>query len=400
VHGQYTTRPQETQIRASRRGAGGRSAQEIEVQVRRYAVRFRRPLRRLAEASPRFADLLFSFPAACAGVVTARISLDAAADAGRLVLTGAPLAEVAAALRLPLWLRRLPPEVFDRALPARICARASDAEFAWHIVNLVPERKDTNGWLHWVLTARAICGDEFAVWIAGQSIFGSRRPPPPNALLPLAIFVWFSHHPELAAARLLGARWAAKMGIDRAAYLTRRWLYRVLHDLCLALPASRRVWAQPRQVQGFEFVPLLTSDALADEGVRMRNCLATYTVNVIHGVCRLYSVRCGGASIATMDVRNVPGSGLPAIAQLLAPGNTRAPSEVHEAARAWLTLQFRDACMTAEFNWGTPSDTAFQEHVWQPYASALESSGLRGLPPPTVISLLQDIGSLCALEKS
>ena len=173
----------------------------------------------------------------------------------------------------------------------------------------------------------------------------------------------------------------------------------MLHDLCLELPASRSVWAQPRQVHGFDFVPLLTSDALAGEGVRMQNCLATYTVNVIHGVCRLYSVRCNGASVATMDVRNVHGSAIPAIAQLLARGNTKAPSEVHEAARSWLALQFRDACTTEEFNWGTPSDTAFRKHVWQPYASALEPSGLHGLPPPTVISLLQNIGALCALEK-
>ena len=94
------------------------------------------------------------------------------------------------------------------------------------------------------------------------------------------------------------------------------------------------------------------------------------------------------------------GPTVPAIAQLLAPGNTKASTEVHEAARAWLRLQFRDACTREEFNWGTPSDAPFRKHVWQPYASALEPFGLQGLPSPTVISLLQDIGSLCALEKS
>ena len=188
------------------------------------------------------------------------------------------------------------------------------------------------------------------------------------------------------------------MGIERAAYLTRRWLYRVLHDLCLELPASRSVWAQPRQVHGFDFVPLLTSDALAQEGVRMHNCLATYTVNVIHGVCRLYSVRCNGASVATMDVRNVQGTTIPAIAQLLARGNTKAPPEVHEAARAWLTLQFRDAWRTRSSigaRRATPRSGSTcgspMRPPWRPRA--------RGLPPPTVISLLQDIGSLCALEK-
>ena len=379
--------------------SSSRSADAIEVQVRRYAGRFRRNLRLLSEESPRYADLLFSFPAACVALVTGRGTLQTATEALRLVRGGAPLADVASVLQLPIWLRRLPPEAFDRPLPARIGAE-DDAEFGRRVINMLPtERKSPHCWLHWVLTARAACGDEFATWVAAQPIFRARRQPPPNALLPLAIFAWFSRHPELPAARLMTARWTAKMSIDRAAHLTRRWLHRVLHDLCLELPASRSVWAQPRRVHGFDFVPLLTSDQLAEEGARMRNCLATYTVNVVHGVCRLYSVRCNGASVATVDVRNIHGTTVPGIAQLLARGNTKAPPEVHEAARAWLTLQFCDAWDTEAFNWGPPTDAAFQRHVWRPYASALGAAAEEHRPPPTVLSLLHDIGSLCTLEK-
>jgi hypothetical protein len=381
-------------------GDRGRSAEAIEIQVRRYTAKYRRVLRRISEISPWYADLLFSFPAACIALVTRRVSPVVLAEARALVAGGAPLAEIAAVLELPMWLRRLPPEVFDRALPATIAVQHNDADFACRLLNVLPAaRKNTNGWLHWVLTARALCGDEFADWIAAQPIFRDRRQPPLNALLPLAIFAWFSGHPELEAAALMNARWTTKMSIERAACLTRRWLHRVLHDLCLELPASRSVWAQARRVHGFDFVPLLTSDALVEEGLRMQNCLATYSVNVVHGVCRLYGVRCNGVSVATMDVRNIKGSAIPAIAQLLARGNTKAPPEVHEAARTWLTLQFRDACATEAFNWGPPTDAAFQKHVWQPYASALQARTGDGLPPPTVVSLLQDIGSLCTLEK-
>jgi hypothetical protein len=376
-----------------------RSADEIEEQVKRYAGKYRRALRRVSEASPAFADLLFSFPAACVALLTRRGAPRTHAVAMQLVCTGARLADVAAALELPIWLRRLPPEAFDRALPARL-AMASDAEFGRRVIGLLPAgRSNLNCWLYWVLAARAAGGDEFALWVAQQPIFCGIWQPPPNALVPLAVFAWFSRHPELEAAKLMTSRWTPKMSISRAAYLTRRWLHRVLQDLCLALPASRSVWAQARQVHGLDFVPLLTFEQLVEEGGRMHNCLATYSIFVVHGICRLYSVRCNGASVATMDVRNVEGTATPGIAQLLAPSNNKAPPQIHEAARAWLALQLRDTGGAGAFNWGMPSDAAFLKHVWLPYASARKAAAGEEPRRPSVISLLHDISTLCRLEK-
>ena len=377
-----------------------RTSEDVEAQLRRYAPRYRRALHRHGEASPRFADLLFSFPAACVALVTARGPLRRRAMAVGLVHMGAPLADVASALQLPSWLRRLPPEAFDRPLPARM-AESNDAEFGRRVITLLPIGHQNLGcWLHWVLAARAVGGDEFALWIAAQPIFAAKRLPPANALLPLAMFAWFSRQPEHDAAGLMTSRWTRKMSIGRAAYLTRRWLHRVLQDLCLALPASGSVWAQARQVRGLDFVPLLTSDQLVEEGVRMHNCLATYSSYVVHGVCRLYSIRCNGVSVATMDVRTMQGTNAPGIAQLRAPRNTKAPPEVCEAALAWLVLQLRDAGGTDTFNWGTPTDAAFAKHVWQPYAAARKAKGGQELLPPSVTTLLNDIGTLCTLEKS
>jgi hypothetical protein len=379
--------------------ANDRSHDAIVDQVRRYAARFRRPLLGLCQASPRVADLLFSFPAAAVALATRRVSPEACAAAKGLAAQGAPLADIAEALRLPMWLRKLPPEAFDRALPKRI-GEERDAEFGRRVVNMLPtDRKNPACWLNWLLAARVAGGDAFALWVAAQPIFRARRPPPLNALLPLAMFAWFSHHPELEAARFMGSRWTARMSMDRAAYLTRRWLHAVLQDLCLALPASRSVWAQERRVDGFDFVPLLTSAQLAEEGARMQNCLATYSIYVVHGICRLYSVRSNGTSVASLDVRSLPGIGVPDIAQLLARGNSKAPAQVHEAARAWLKLQLHEASDVEAFNWGTPSDAAFRKHVWQPYASAVKTVAGADLKPPTVTSLLGDMGALCTLEK-
>jgi hypothetical protein len=376
-----------------------RTTDEIEERLQRYAARYRGVLRRRCEASPRFTDLLFSFPAACIALITARSSLRRRAAAAGLVALGAPLADIAAALQLPIWLRRLPPEAFDRGLPARIGA-AGDAEFGCRVISLLPDgQNDLNSWLHWVLAARAAGDDAFALWVARQPIFCGRWQPPPNALLLLAMFAWFSRHPELEAAKLMTSRWTPKMSLNRAAYLTRRWLHRALQDLCLALPAGRSAWAQTRQVGGFEFVPLLTFEELVQEGERMHNCLATYSIFVVHGICRLYSVRADGASVASMDVRNIEGTSTPGIAQLLGPGNSKASPEVHEAARAWLTLQLHEGGGAESFDWGLPSEAAFLKHVWLPYAAARKASTGEALRPPGVVSLLHDIGTLCRLEK-
>jgi hypothetical protein len=132
----------------------------------------------------------------------------------------------------------------------------------------------------------------------------------------------------------------------------------------------------------------------------MHNCLATYTIYVIHGVCRLYSIRRNGTSLATMDVRNMQGTQMPGIHQLLARGNSQAAPEVHEAARAWLELQIRDSGGGQVFSWGTPTDAAFQRHVWTPYASAIRAEFGDELPRPGVVSLLQATGALCVLERS
>jgi hypothetical protein len=378
----------------------GHSADTVELQVRRYAGRFRRQLRQFGKRSARYADLLFTFPAACVAIVTGHGSPWTLEEALQLVRNGAALGDVARALALPTWLRWLPPEAFDRPLPPGMSARASDAEFARRIINtLARSREQTPHWLQWVLAARDAGDDDFAVWVASTGFYHCRRCLPIECLLPLAMFAWFSRHPELKAANLMSGRWTPATGAARAANLSRRWLFAVLQDLCLEDTASPRDWTQRCHVNGFEFVPLLTSASLCEEGAAMRNCLATYSANVVCGMCRLYSVRRGGLRVADLEVRPVGDSGLPGIGKLLGPANTQVSKEVHEAAHAWLNLQSQGGGEAGSFRCATLTEVAFQTYVWQPYASALADTACNHLSPPSLRALVQAIAALRSLER-
>ena len=376
------------------------TSEDIEAQIRRYSGKFRRRLRRFASKSARYADLLFTFPAACVAVVTGHGSLWTHEGALLLVRRGATLGDVARALDLPAWLRWLPPEAFDRPLPLTLGARASDAEFARRIVNTLPAApKHAANWLPWVLAARDACDDAFAVWVAASRIYHRKRHLPFECLLPLAMFAWFSRQQELEAAKFMKGVWTPAISAGRAANLTRRWLLSVLQDLCLQDSACARDWTLPCHVDGFEFVSLQTSGALAEEATAMRNCLATYSASIVWGICRLYSVRRSGLRVADMEVRPDAVTGLPQITRLLGPANSQVPNNVRKAADTWLQLQCQSASEHGSFCCATPTDAAFQKYVWQPYASAMASAAPNRYAPPSVASLLHAIEALRLLER-
>jgi hypothetical protein len=133
------------------------------------------------------------------------------------------------------------------------------------------------------------------------------------------------------------------------------------------------------------------------EGVHMRNCLATYSANVVWGACCLYSIRRGGVRVAAMEIRPVRGTRVPEIAHLLGPGNASVGEEVWQAALTWLRLQSNGASEGGSFLCATPTDEAFQKYVWQPYSAALHGGRLS---PPPLPALLHAAGVLRSLEKS
>ena len=108
----------------------------LDVQLRRYHRSYRRRLRKFAHTGNRMRDLVFAFPAAAFTIAGSHGDCHRRADALDLVRAGAGLRDVAKALDLPGWSRRIPPEAFVEP----IGALPKTDDFARRIVSLVPGR--------------------------------------------------------------------------------------------------------------------------------------------------------------------------------------------------------------------------------------------------------------------
>src|SRR3954466_6545395 len=88
----------------------------VERRLRRYYAPVNAQVRALAGRHSRLADLAVSFPALLFALAVPRVRFDPGLAVAR-VIAGASLADVASEVRLPLWLRKLPPEAFVRPIP-------------------------------------------------------------------------------------------------------------------------------------------------------------------------------------------------------------------------------------------------------------------------------------------
>ncbi len=368
---------------------------ELETQIRRFPRGFRRRLRKLARGSSRIGELLYSFPGLAFVLAVGGRPLAARGLAVRLVKDGQPLADAAAALDVPLWMRRLPPEAFCEPFGNV----PGGGEFGRRIVNAIPEKAEaTSMWLRWLLFAGEACDESFALWLAAQNIYqaeGAGKPP----LLPLAAFAWFSRQSSGPARGLIRWPWHRTMGFGAAVEEMRAWMERIILDYCREGGSRNGSWFQTRKAGGFRFTPLLKADELRDEGHRMNNCVATYLEKVAAGQCLIYSIRRGGQRVATMEI--APRGGTPVITQLLAASNMTAGEEVWIAARAWLSNQGAYPVAVQHSIAQTAVIASRWEAVWRPYreerprfAACLAEPSLH-----TLVNLRQDITALARLAK-
>src|SRR5690606_14500301 len=91
-------------------------ARDVEKRVNRFDAARRASVRRLVTANPRVLDLAITFPGALYVLAERHGPQRRRQKALELVAAGAALKDVAHALDLPLWLRRLPPEAFTGSL--------------------------------------------------------------------------------------------------------------------------------------------------------------------------------------------------------------------------------------------------------------------------------------------
>ncbi len=369
----------------------------LEKQIRRFAKGYQRRLRKLVKTSSRLGDLLYSFPAAAFAVVSGHADHNRRGEAVRLVKDGASLKRVSVVLRLPYWTRRLPPEAFT----AELMSLPDSEAFKRRIVNLIPrDPESTAMWLTWLQAARDACDEDFALWIAGQRIYGTgwRGYLTGTPILPLATYAWFSVHEDEPARRLMVDPWHQNMGLGAAINNMVGWFDRLLLDLTLAdRKRGPGRYSKRRAANRYTLVPLLTARDLFEEGEAMNHCVATYASAVAQGHCKIFSVRRGGRRVATLELR-WPNHRInrPVVNQLLGHSNVAVDREVYLAVSDWLA---QNQGMLAAPR-GTDFSNALDETRWRSlWANYVEDKGA-GAPVPMrpdgglVTRLCRDVDAL------
>lgn len=344
----------------------------------RFPARRRKAVRRLALAHAYLADLLAAFPAALTVMAQGRASRAVAAR--RLVVAGAPLKEVAAALGLPLWTRRVPPEGCRAAL---LLPLPAGAEFSARIPNLLPrDAAEWPVWLEALSVAARIAGEPFALWLA-RELRRVERPATVDGIAALAVWAWYGAARRGPASDLVVTPWHSGLSLANAASAARNWIegldFLLLEEpapIGLAPPADNRVGA-------FAFVPLAWGEPLVAEAHRMHNCLSGYAGSYQRG-SRVWSVRRDGKPVADLELEfDGTRRGIPRLAQLHGLANKEADDEVWAAAYLWLTRwQLLDEPRPIEVGGHRHRPGAWIE-VWRPLWQA---HGLRpGMPHPVMI---------------
>lgn len=310
-------------------------ARDVELLVNRFHVSRRASVRRLVASSPRVLDLAVTFPGALHALAgrqpdrRRRKALD-------LIIAGAPLKDVAVALALPLWLRRLPPEAFTgplRDIP-------NSETFARRIANHLPTTaENVSFWLQSISFGARACDEYFALWLAQQAIF-MEEGNPEHLFGLLAAYAWFSSAEHSQARGLIVIPWRPEMALDTAVCAAKSWLNRMRLVLQLGRGMLNDPWLVPGEARGFTFVPLLDHAAILAEAHAMQNCADQYADRLARDKCRLFSIRRRGARVATLEIGPHPREpGVLAIAQLKARHNLPASAEAWQAAHTWMGSQ-------------------------------------------------------------
>jgi hypothetical protein len=309
---------------------------EWEGYVGRFAYAARREVRRLMRASPRLVDLAMVFPGAMYALATKHRPADTRREAITMVEEGAPLKTVARRLDLPLWLRRLPPEAFQQPideLPA-------SENFARRVANRLPGAPAQSAfWLQSVAFGAKACSDDFALWLADQSIF-TEEGNPQQLFSVLAAYAWHSRATQTRANTLIVVPWRPEIAFDTALCAAKSWLNRMRLVLQLGPGVIADPWLSGGDVRGYAFVPLLDRMEILAEARAMQNCADQYAERLADDRCRLFSIRRDREHVATLEIGpHSREAGMLAITQLKGRHNMAAPLDVWQAAYAWLASQ-------------------------------------------------------------
>ncbi|HTW35953.1 MAG TPA: hypothetical protein VMD53_15140 [Rhizomicrobium sp.] len=334
-------------------------SKNLEQRLRRFPARVRPRVLALAARHPRLADLAASFPALlfALAVPNGRFRAEAVIQD---VIAGRDLKFLAERAGLAMWMRKLKPEMLQRPLPALPIGH----EFSRRIVNHIPpQAKFVANWLDAIAFAERWGHEDFALWYASN--FPTRRRLGRNLAL-LTLWAWFSARPETWAHAFLEKPWNSHIRYKAALDAANEWIATIGLYANLGDRPIDDMWHDPGVVDGYEFVPLRSAAEVVEEAHVMKNCLRTYGYDLAHDHSRFWSIRTGGARVATVQVGWWSDYPLLYIMQLQAHRNRRAPREVWLAAARW--IRQREIVREGELAWDTvPLDRAIWFALWKPY---------------------------------
>jgi hypothetical protein len=354
--------PCQTRVRVPARADDTR-AQQVERRLQRYAPDVRTRVCAAAAQHPRVAELAVVFPGLLFALAVPHPGAEVA-HARTAAIAGRPLREAAAAARIPMWLRKLPPETFVRRIPQL----PDGSLFARQISNHLPSPTKLAGtWLQTVADAARWGSEALAIWVAREL---TRAPGCVRKLIRLhrlCLWEWFSTHAH-AGEGLVGRPWHPAMRFDTALDAADDWLTRVALRLNLGAKPVVDAWLEPKIVGGYEFSPLFSEQLIAAEAAAMNNCLCRYGYGVAHNSVRLWSVKRDGARVATLSVAQLGDDPLLNLDEMRLADNKPAPVELWLAARQWLNSHELPHVDMQRLKRNTaPLDAAAWRSFWRPY---------------------------------
>lgn len=307
-------------------------SQKVARQLQRFGARGRPAVTALADAHPRLAELALSFPGLLFTLAMRRGS-DPARVAIAQVIAGSSLRQAAATVRLPVWLRALPPEAFVKPLPIL----PNGALLQRQIANCLPAKPHLAArWLAAVADAATWTDEPMALWLAREF---SRKPDDVKSLRRVYLWAWHGRAPGTPGHSFIEKPWSMALSFAAAHEAAQRWYDRTTLWLDLGSDATPDMWAASGSAGGYDFVPLATAADIEAEAAAMRNCVMIYGGAIADDASRLWSVRRNGERIATLELSLTGEDWFPSIYELKHAGNQKCSAEIWWAARRWLNAQ-------------------------------------------------------------
>lgn len=318
----------------------------------------------LATRHDRLAELAASFPALLFALAITK-NEPCAKKVSDGIMQGLPLATLAEIGSVPFWMRKLPPEAFRKRLPKL----PDDTEFRRRISNHLPGNADRAAmWLEKIGLAYKWCDEDFAIWLAKKINKDSNFEIGDKSLFRLALYAWFSQHPETDAGKLIETRWTHRITYTAADEALQAWRDDVRVHLLLDSVEPEKPWLEPHKDERFYFEPILSADAVIAESRAMHNCIRTYAEEIATREMQFWVIREAGKRVAHLSIGHRWGEPLPTITEIRGPHNKEVSPEVFRTAWRWfMDGELEDLRPRERVLKETPVNHKIWSGYWRPY---------------------------------